>query len=575
MTLTQNFLALIEGHRRWLLLAQLVILHLVLVQDVASPIARTLLVGHVGLFLLWQPIVRAERRLSLLEVAVIGAAVVAAALWANHWLLIGWVMVLAGIIGGKVFFSDSRAMRLFYLLALAYLVLALLVLLTPRVIPRPVVLPDAIQLLANVGLPAVFGVMALVPLRSTDVDHGEVIDFLYSIFVVLLLAVLVLGTLALMLLTSKEYVESLVTTLVAISVVLFFLGWAWNPRARFSGLSLVLSRYVLSVGLPFEDWLREMTELSGREPDPAAYLGRACASLARFPGVAGGQWSAEGLAGRFGSGGQRRYAFSHGTLQITLHVQGSLGPALVWHFHLLVQVLGEFYLAKARARQLQQLSYLQAVHETGARLTHDVKNLLQSLNTLCFAAEREGEEASPRFQALLRRQLPVITRRLQTTLEKLRQPAGEEQEELSAQAWWDNAMRHYQQGRVRFFALGMREDCVVPAGLFDSALENLIENALCKQPTTGALAVTVTLDLTRGVALSVCDSGAPIPAAIAADLFKAPVPSEAGLGIGLYQLARQAESYGYRLAVAANDPGQVCIVLEKREGLEAKAGSHD
>lgn len=68
----------------------------------------------------------------------------------------------------------------------------------------------------------------------------------------------------------------------------------------------------------------------------------------------------------------------------------SLTPSLIWHFNLVVQIIGEFYDAKISARQLSQMAYLKAIHETGARITHDVKNLLQSLNMLCFAAERRG-----------------------------------------------------------------------------------------------------------------------------------------------------------------------------------------
>jgi len=565
MVRNDYFLSLIERNRRWLLLAQLAILHLVLVQDIASPIARTLLVGHIGLFLLWQPIVRAETRLSWGALALTAAAVAFAALWASVWLLIVWVMVLAGIIGGKVFFSDSQGTRVFYLMALAYLVLALLVLLTPRVVPHPIEVPGAIGLLAHVGLPAMLALMVLVPVARNETEHVEVIDFVYSAFVFLLLAVLVLGALALMLLSSRGYVESLAITLLVISVVLFFLGWAWNPRAGFSGLGLVVSRYVLSVVLPF-DWLHDLTELSAREADPIAFVDHACRSLMRFPGLIGGAWRVDGSEGHFGGEGKgRRYEFSHGDLRLTLSARRSLGPSLVWHFQMLAQVLGEFQLAKTRARQLQQLSYLKAVHETGARLTHDVKNLLQSLNTLCFAAEREGADASPQFQSLLLRQLPAISQRLQQTLEKLKQPTAEAQQEVPVKVWWDGVLRRYTQEHLRLFAIGMGDELPVPAGFFNSTLENLVENALRKHATTPGLAVSVTLDMTQGLTLKVCDNGEPIPAAIAKDLFRAPVASEFGLGIGLYQVARQAEWYGYALMVAANGPGQVCIELKRVE----------
>src|SRR5207253_4369464 len=93
-----------------------------------------------------------------------------------------------------------------------------------------------------------------------------------------------------------------------------------------------------------------------------------------------------------------------------------LSPSLSWHFHLLGQLLGEFYVAKVREQKLQQQTYVQAVHETGARMTHDMKNLLQSLNVLCSSAEQTGHSAEE-FAGLVRRQLPAIAQRLQQALE--------------------------------------------------------------------------------------------------------------------------------------------------------------
>jgi signal transduction histidine kinase len=52
-----------------------------------------------------------------------------------------------------------------------------------------------------------------------------------------------------------------------------------------------------------------------------------------------------------------------------------------------------------------------------------------------------------------------------------------------------------------------------------------------------------------------------VPPEIAAGLLRAPVASRGGLGIGLYQAARLAESSGYRLELEANRQGQVCFVL--------------
>jgi sensor histidine kinase regulating citrate/malate metabolism len=77
--------------------------------------------------------------------------------------------------------------------------------------------------------------------------------------------------------------------------------------------------------------------------------------------------------------------------------------------------------------------------------------------------------------------------------------------------------------------------------------------------------VRVTFSAARGGTLTVCDNGAAIAKATADQLFSAPVSSQTGLGVALYQSAHQATQLGYRLALAANEPGVVCFVLT-REG---------
>ncbi|MBP9804335.1 MAG: hypothetical protein KBE22_05450 [Candidatus Accumulibacter sp.] len=42
---------------------------------------------------------------------------------------------------------------------------------------------------------------------------------------------------------------------------------------------------------------------------------------------------------------------------------------------------------------------------------------------------------------------------------------------------------------------------------------------------------------------------------------RGPVPSDSGLGIGLYQVARHAEACGYSLVLAHNTDGKVSFVL--------------
>ncbi|MCB1892926.1 MAG: hypothetical protein KDF48_11945, partial [Rhodocyclaceae bacterium] len=195
-----SFAHLSQGQRRWVLLALLVLLHLLLLQGVDSGVGRTLLVGHIGLFILWQPFVRAELRLSSLQLLVIAGLIAGAAFWASNWMLIGWVMALAGIIGGKVFFFVGRGAKLFYLLVLAYLISVLLIVLVPQVLPSPFVLAGEYLFLAQFVLPLLFPVMVVLPVEQEAEDQAEVVDFVYSAFIFLMLAVLVLGSISAMLL---------------------------------------------------------------------------------------------------------------------------------------------------------------------------------------------------------------------------------------------------------------------------------------------------------------------------------------------------------------------------------------
>ena len=260
-------------------------------------------------------------------------------------------------------------------------------------------------------------------------------------------------------------------------------------------------------------------------------------------------------------------------LHLRVYTQYNLSPALTWHFHLLGQMLGEFYPAKLREQKLQQQSYVQAVHETGARMTHDVKNLLQSLNVLCAAAEKEADR-SDELQSLIRRQLPVITQRLQQTLDKLREPPiSETSNTVQARSWWARLQHSYAGQGIAFVDGGIGDQALVPEELFDRAADNLIQNALAKRRLQGDFAISVHLDCTDAVRLEVRDGGRAMAPQVAAELLRGPVPSDSGLGIGLYQVARHAEVCGYTLALAHNADGQVSFVLAGPLALQRQANA--
>jgi hypothetical protein len=76
----------------------------------------------------------------------------------------------------------------------------------------------------------------------------------------------------------------------------------------------------------------------------------------------------------------------------------------------------------------------------------------------------------------------------------------------------------------------------------------------------------------------VSDSGQPVPADVVRNLFIAPLTSGAGvaagggLGIGLFQVARQARLAGYDLGLDTNEPGNVRFELARHDSGQHHLG---
>jgi hypothetical protein len=351
-----------------------------------------------------------------------------------------------------------------------------------------------------------------------------------------------------------------------IAGALLAIGLALNPRTGYAGFNVFVSRYLFSIGLPIEQWLQVLARLSQAESRPERFLAEAGAALAKLPSVQGVSWIADdGAQGEAGAHTPHAVEFTHAGLRLTIYSRYRTSPALHGHLRLLGQLLAEFHLAKLREQALREASFMQAVHETGARVTHDVKNLLQSLNVLCSVALAERGD-SPESLALLRRQLPAVTQRLAATLDKLQRPVAEDDTRVPAAEWWGGILRQYQDRGIAFSASTLEAD-EVPRALFDSVADNLLQNALAKRSAEPAVRVSAELSAAGAAPrLRVCDTGRAVPPEIAGALLRAPVRSNNGLGIGLFQAARQAQASGYELVLEANRDGMVCFVLRRAEG---------
>ena len=327
--------------------------------------------------------------------------------------------------------------------------------------------------------------------------------------------------------------------------------------------------------MPFELWMRRIAILAEAEMSSSRFLQTAMAEVVIMPWILGGTWSAPDGNGKFGSQTSHAAQFRYHQLDIMIHTESQLSPALFLHLRLLAHVVGEFYEGRRREQLIKQNAYMQAVHEIGAKLTHDVKNLLQSLYALtsksttrqCDAGP-EGELRTPTpYQTMLDRQLPQLTKRLQTTLDKLQNPAlGNVGIKMSAEAWWADVLTKHAATGVSFTARGNMAT-TIPVNLFDSVLENCLENTRKKQQREPDILVSIELSSAffgdGEPTLSITDTGSPIPSAAVDSLFRAPIANSrgGGLGIGLYQAFKQAEQAGYALSLASNVAGEVRFEL--------------
>jgi hypothetical protein len=534
-------------------------LHAAMISQPGDMLQRLLLLSHFGFFLVWQPFFAAERELKVFSVILLIALTATIMYFLPGWLIVTWMLLLLGILGGRVFMSQAEDRNRFYLVAFMYVLTLLLLWVEPAMLLGEASVPPVVARFAREFLPLLLLPLVFVS-RPREEHVAQVFDFFYALLVFQLCVVIVLGSIVVMRFTGEPYMNSVIITLFGASVALFVFAAMWNPMRGFSGLRTYFSVYLMSVGLPFEAWMHRVAELAETENDPRRFLEMSLAEISTFPWMRGGRWKSPDGEGRFGEETEYVSRYAYESLEIAFFTKMLLSPALLLHMRLLSQVVGEFYEGKRREAMLRRNAYLQAVHETGARLTHDMKNLLQSLYTLTSMAPRGA--ADDAYASLLQRQLPQLTKRLQGTLDKLRSPeAAMSDLPVRASAWWVEIEKRLRGADVRLEA-SIGTDGNIPAGLFDSFVENTLDNARAKRARADVVDITIRLCFDGElVELSVADSGAAVPESIAQRLFREPVERAGGMGIGLYHLARLAHSAGYRVDLTQNADGNVRFSL--------------
>lgn len=537
----------------------LLALHAATAWGIDEPWARGFFLAHVGLFLLWQPLWRGERSIGTRDGLLVVAGCVGLAAAAGWWVLTLWLALIFGLFGGRATGSDDRRSRVVLLVAAAYVLALLLAWVVPHLLgtPQP---EERLASAVRYGLAALPVAILFMPAPARE--HGAVvIDLFYAALLFLMVLVLVLGSIVLNVAAAGGYGYALMQMLFGLAVLLAVLSWLWNPHAGYAGAQQLVSRYVAGVGMPFERWVAYLGELAAAVPGSREFAQHGLEEMRRTARLAGVAWRHGAIEVTLGAARRDALHFDVRGQAYVLYPAARPAPGMMLHLKRLTEAFAYFYEAKRREERERDDAYQRAIHETGARLTHDMKNLLQALRGLCAAAEEAGPADDAALVALFRRQLPAVTARLDATVERLRGPAGCAATEMPAQVWWRALQGRYEGQGVAFRCDGRDEACVVPAELFDGVAENLIANALAKSDPSPR--VGVAFDGRGAGRLEVTDDGAPVPEDVARRLLHERVASGRGLGVGLYHCAQHAKQLGYDLALMSNAPGSVRFVLSR------------
>ena len=560
----QNITLIARRHENRVLGAMLLLLHISTWWHFGDNLSRSLMLAHLGLFFMWQPIWRGDLRVDLTGGLAVFAFTLGFVLTLNWWTMICWLVVLIGLVGGRPLTSQRE--RIVYMLTLLFLISKLLIRCIPEVSGADG-LDSSIGTFFHYGLLLPLLVIFFIPAGPDSNRDIPAVDLLRALTVSLMAGMVAQGAVLITHVAKLEYVAALIESLIVLATFLLIISWLLSRRTGSLGLAQLWERSLLNIGTPFEHWLASLSKLADQQQTPHEFLDSAMLKMSQLPWVSGVQWRADDHDGSAGVMTPYMIGLNPQGLEVRLNTYRPAGPMLALHSKLLVELLSHFYVAKLREQELAKQAQLRAVYETGARVTHDIKNLLQSLQTmtLVLLQERNGKPepivATDRGQQLLEKQLPLITQRLQLALDKLQSPEKTEAIQRPLAEWWDSLKARNQASYLRFEA-DVRVNPAIPTDLFDSIAENLLENVRNKRQLEPAVNATVELHAdSTAIRLNVTDSGSPVPQDTVRTLFRQPVASNFGLGIGLYQAAKQAILAGYQLALAENSPGRVSFEL--------------
>ena len=518
-------------------------------------LARSLLIVHFGLFLIWQPVLEQNETFSIKNLIVLLSFLGIFIIWFNLWTGTFWILLLMSLLTGRIF---ARGLgRAIYGISVVILFLEITIMLTPALFELNELSARSVTTI-HIVLISLAALLLFIPAGGRRSTH---VDFIRGFMVVMLTLFLCMGSVLITYKTGNPYLPSLATTILIAALFLLATAILWTPRAGFAGLAQLWEKYLLNIGGPFEQWVSQLAALEANTNVRADGFLQTCISyLLERHWICGIYWKTDNIDEMEGERSNHHVSYSDTKLRITLYAYNPIGPALLLHTRLLLSVLTFYYRAKLQEQQLIKQAHLRAIYETGSKLTHDIKNILQSTQMLTQVIADEDTTVDD-ARVLLQKQLPLLTQRLKTTLDKLSTPHQAESEYKNVSIWWQQTQSRYI-GRNIEFDKQISHDRQIPVETFDTAIENMLDNARAKRINETTIDIRVTLHSDEeGITLVVTDTGKAIPEAMKHKLFTEVINSDNGFGIGLYQSRQQALRSGYDISVIENIDGEVSFQL--------------
>ncbi|VAW63188.1 hypothetical protein MNBD_GAMMA11-2306 [hydrothermal vent metagenome] len=535
----------------------LLLLHLALnSQNNDHSFAVAFLLAHFGFFILWQPALDTLDTIHLKALLPVFLFNFLLYFLLGNWFIAIWIILLIGLTSGSALVNGVQ--RSLYALAAVILFLLLSLSLTPRLF-HLATLDRQLDQFIFYGLIAACAIIIFWPGNK---KRTVKIDYLHSLFISFGLFSFYITSILISFTSGMHYLQSFLVTALSIGVFFILLSIIWLPRYGVTGFGQIWEQHVLNIGNPFETWVKQTALLDkNKKITPDLFLHNSIEHLLTLSWISGIHWSDNSLDALYGGKTQYHISFSDKDKDITMSLYSHIpmGSALKLHANLLLHLLIYFYTSRLHEITLKNQTHLKAVYETGSKLTHDIKNILQSLQTLTGVIQTSDNPQDSHL--LMERQLPLLTQRLQNTLDKLQTKTDTGVHFVQVSTWWEELQSRYH-GRDIIFEGNSDIDLSIDTDVFDSILENLLENARNKRRSHPAIRITASISfLNNQVVIQVCDTGMPVPDSKANALFKQILESDDGYGIGLYQSAQLAERNGFKLHLLDNTQGHVCFQI--------------